>query len=175
MKEIFYGVCFVFFFILTVYDVKAEGIMVAPEEQLGVICPTGASPHKIVYNTNGGNEIQADYVSSRIPDDSSLPIPEKDGYIFDGWYYDLDLTKKVEVEEYYDIPFTPAYDSNNCIKMVTTNLYAKWAEESNGDVVFENPKTGTTLNKIFAFSLILIVICLIAIIEKFFIKKIYKI
>lgn len=91
-------------------------------------CPTGVASHEIVYNTNGGSEEEADYVSSMKPIDTSLPTPTKDGYIFAGWYYDSELTKKVDVDSYFDIPFTREYDENGCTKLVTTTLYAKWDE-----------------------------------------------
>ena len=91
-----------------------------------VQCPLGVASHEIVYNTNGGSEEKPDYVSSMKPADTSLPTPTKDGYLFAGWYYDSELTEKVDVDSYFDIPFTREYDENGCTKLVTTILYAKW-------------------------------------------------
>ena len=109
----------------------AEDVIIGPTISV-VQCPTGVASHEIVYDTNGGSEEEADYVSSMKPADTSLPTPTKDGCVFAGWYYDSELTKEVDVDSYFDIPYTREYDENECTKLVTTTLYAKWDK-----IVFE--------------------------------------
>ena len=63
-------------------------------------CPnyTGGSL-EIIYNTNGGNKLESTkYCGGCNPENQpkTLSTPTKSGYMFDGWYYDEALTKKVE-------------------------------------------------------------------------------
>lgn len=51
----------------------------------------------IIFDTNGGNDIDMINGLDNIPD--NLPIPTKDGYVFTGWYYDGDLKTPVIVGE----------------------------------------------------------------------------
>lgn len=113
----------------------------------GNICPMGVPTHKIIYNSNGGSAVENDYVSSMRPADTSLPIPTRDGYSFGGWYYDTDFTKKVDVESYFDIPFTRLYDENGCTIAATTVLYAKWLKSVTSETVVVCPM-GTSPYKI---------------------------
>ncbi len=66
----------------------------------------------VTFNTDGGSTID----SKSIKQDATvgeLPEPTKDGFVFDGWYSDKELTK--------------AYDANTKITASTT-LYAKWTK-----------------------------------------------
>ena len=62
---------------------------------VGRECAMGGAYNKVVYNTNGGNEIEPLYVASYYVEEFSFPIPVKEGYTFDGWYYDSSFTKKM--------------------------------------------------------------------------------
>lgn len=78
------------------------------------------SEHKIKFNTNGGNEI-ADAIVSYGNKVTKPTDPEKEGYIFNGWYVDSTL------ENEYDFDTEVTKD---------LTLYAKWSE---GET---NPETG---------------------------------
>ena len=58
--------------------------------------PAAAEPNKVEYVLNGGSvgdiELETTYVEYK---DLSLPVPVKDGCIFDGWYLDSEYQVKV--------------------------------------------------------------------------------
>ena len=68
------------------------------------------------YVTNGGKHLS---VESEIhvwtKDYRDLPVPVREGYTFEGWYWDLRLTQRVTGDVKVDVPVVV--------------LYAKWAEE----------------------------------------------
>ena len=68
------------------------------------------------YVTNGGKHLS---VESEIrvwtKDYRDLPVPVREGYTFEGWYWDLRLTDRVTGDVKVDVPVVV--------------LYAKWAEE----------------------------------------------
>ena len=94
-------------------------------------CPnyTGGSL-EIIYNTNGGNKLESTkYCGGCNPENQpkTLSTPTKSGYMFDGWYYDEALTKKVEGTSPSDVKSSGYYDSNGCyISNNKVTLYAKW-------------------------------------------------
>ena len=55
-----------------------------------------------------------------------LPIPVRDGYIFDGWYYDIVFTKKIEFTSSIDIKPVPKYDNKCQVGFEDIEIYAKW-------------------------------------------------
>lgn len=67
--------------------------------------------YDISFETNGGSQINS-YKDSEI---SEIIIPEREGYIFDGWYDDENLTKEINI---------PYVVSDDII------LYAKWKPKS---------------------------------------------
>ena len=79
----------------------------------GSSTPTYTTPTlTVIFNTDGGSTID----SKSIKQGSSIgeiPSPTKDGFVFDGWYSDKELTK--------------AYSTNTKITASTT-LYAKWTK-----------------------------------------------
>lgn len=75
----------------------------------------------IVFETNGGNPI-VDVVVDANDTTFELPIPQREGYVFEGWYSDVDLTN--------------AY-SLSTIPLVNITLYAKWNELIVEDDVFD--------------------------------------
>lgn len=85
----------------------------------------------IFFNTNGGDEVESIHVGIAVSPDSyqDLPIPVKDGFVFEGWYYDSKLTNKVNTISSRDISPIPKYDNNNCmIDYENIILFAKWNE-----------------------------------------------
>ncbi len=66
---------------------------------------------KISYNTDGGEKISADYVAPGKTHE--LPIPQKTGYAFDGWYLTADFTGE---------PVTSIVVEGN------VTYYAKWSK-----------------------------------------------
>ncbi len=69
--------------------------------------------HGIIFNTNGGSEVNSIFGETGDPVSEPTP-PTKTDYIFEGWYADEDLTEK------YDVVTIP----NNVI-----TVYAKWHEQ----------------------------------------------
>ena len=71
--------------------------------------------YSISYNLDGGK--LDSYVNEfKKGDEISLETPYKEGYIFDGWYLDFELTNKV----------TDKLDTSKKQNIV---LYAKWIKE----------------------------------------------
>ena len=74
------------------------------------------SEFELHYVTNGGKHLS---VESEIrvwtKDYEDLPVPVREGYTFEGWYWDLRLTDRVTGDVKVDVPVVV--------------LYAKWAEE----------------------------------------------
>lgn len=87
--------------------------------------------YSISYNLDGGK--LDSYVNEfKKGDEISLETPYKEGYIFDGWYLDFELTNKV----------TDKLDTSKKQNIV---LYAKWIKEkSNFTVTFD---TGVGINE----------------------------
>ncbi len=101
--------------------------------------------YQILYATNGGNEIESTSVCVGCAGGQyKLPIPIRNGYKFEGWYYDETLTNKVKGEYVDDVGGT---------NLSSVTIYAKWVVDSNED----NPHTGYFLN-CFAICGVLIVI-----------------
>lgn len=102
----------------------------------------------VKFNTNGGSIISnMSICTSCSPTKVVLPTPTKNGYVFQGWFADSKLTRKIE-ESTNDIT-----GANWTIKSCTnseTTIYAKWEEASK--VVFtitlvdENNSGFSTLN-----------------------------
>ena len=72
------------------------------------------------YVTNGGNHLSSETKSSAWTKDyEDLPTPVRDGYTFEGWYWDLRLTEPVTGDVKVD--------------KTTVTLYAKWSEKLGPD------------------------------------------
>ncbi len=92
-------------------------------------CPDvdGVDSKTIKFNTLGGNKIEDLIIClSCRNQDIILPVPKRNGYIFDGWYTDQSLTKKVEVvsNDLTNVEWTKAGCHNH-----QTTIYAKWKNE----------------------------------------------
>lgn len=87
--------------------------------------------YNIIFDTNGGNEIEnySICISCTPETYEDLPIPEKEGNLFDGWYYDKSFKEKVEGESTLNVKITTekVKDENGCHEIYKDiTLYAKW-------------------------------------------------
>lgn len=88
--------------------------------------------YNLVFKSEG-KEIQKMHVCIACSPDSyeDLITPEKDGYAFDGWFYDEDLKDMVTVSNSLEIEPITKKDKNNCIEgYEDITLYAKWSKAS---------------------------------------------
>lgn len=76
--------------------------------------------YKVIYNVQGGKELPND-VYSEEDDLSELPTPEREGFVFDGWYCDDKLVTSVPagtgdvtlVAHWKEITYTLSFVTNN--------------------------------------------------------------
>lgn len=81
--------------------------------------PGTRDDYTLHYVTNGGNHLSSETKSSSWTKDyEDLPIPVRDGYTFEGWYWDLRLTEPVT--------------GDVKVNKTTVTLYAKWSGGSYG-------------------------------------------
>ncbi len=90
----------------------------------------GVSTYTVKFDTNGGNEIKS-VKAKRNAVITAPTAPVKDGYTFEGWYSDKELTQK------YDF-------SSKIIKGIT--LYAKWTENAKVSILLTIGKKDATIN-----------------------------
>lgn len=76
-------------------------------------CTKEEVEYTIVFNTMGGEPV--DPIVAGYLDPITLPIPQRDGYIFVGWYNDASYTGEIELYAMVDMDFI---------------LYAKWEPQS---------------------------------------------
>ena len=89
---------------------------------------SGGSFH-VNFVVNGGEELPNMLVGIACSPDSylDLPIPVRDGYNFDGWYYDKDFTKKIDFTNSIDFKPISKFDNKKCqIGFEDIEIYAKW-------------------------------------------------
>ena len=66
-------------------------------------------------------------IIGRVDTYEELPVPIRKGYSFDGWYYDKDLTKKIDFTNTIDFSPIPEYDKHKChVGYKDIEIYAKW-------------------------------------------------
>ena len=88
--------------------------------------------YRVIYETNGGNKLQDGYVGingvySINTKDSLIQTPTKEGYIFEGWYYDEELTKRVTATTVKGVVEQQTGGIVNCgINNLSVVIYAKW-------------------------------------------------
>ena len=96
----------------------------------------------VTFNTNGGSKIEKATVNILDKKVHKIPESKKDGYVFDGWYYDSALTKKVETSYLEELKYTPKYDEYGC--PIDTgceeniDIYAKWTIDMSDMCVVSN-------------------------------------
>ena len=90
--------------------------------------------YNIIFNTNGGEEISDMHVCIACPPDAyeTIPIPQREGYEFGGWYYDKKLTYEIGTDSSLYVNPDPEYVKEECIIGYNdVNLYAKWIKINN--------------------------------------------
>lgn len=81
--------------------------------------PGTRDDYTLHYVTNGGKHLSSETKSSSWTKDyEDLPTPVRDGYSFEGWYWDLRLTEPVTGDVKVD--------------KTTVTLYAKWSNDNYG-------------------------------------------
>lgn len=88
---------------------------------------TGTEEITITFNSNGGSEIE-DLVIDADTSNINLPEPTRDGYVFDGWFFDEGLTD----------PFAIA----GLLTNQSPTLYAKWIEDEEATVTITFESNG---------------------------------
>ena len=118
---------------VSISDLEApEGYVLTAAEELPIedgcvsvavrkVIQTGGSSssrkYSLKYDTNEGNPISSERKSRKWTKDfEGLPVPTRKGYAFAGWYYNEELTKKVE--------------DDVAVDATTVTLYAKWVRVS---------------------------------------------
>lgn len=92
------------------------------KESSGSGTGSGVTMYTLSFETNGGSAVASVLKIRNTTVDLSKYITQKDGYSFDGWHTDKELTQKVE-----------------SVKITSdTVLYAKWAVGNNGKVPTPN-------------------------------------
>lgn len=129
MKKIVYGILILIVVVATILlIIKFSDDEEKPVKKEECHSISGGS-FSLVFNTDSENSLSSIHVCIACPPDAyvEIPVVQKEGYIFDGWYYDKELTKKVNATTTLDITPQPIYEQEKCIvgyKDVT--LYAKW-------------------------------------------------
>lgn len=105
----------------TFHDVTANHTISATFDRSSSGGGTGTrDDYTLHYVTNGGKHLSSETKSSSWTKDyEDLPIPVRDGYTFEGWYWDLRLTEPVTGDVKVD--------------KTTVTLYAKWSEKLGPD------------------------------------------
>lgn len=118
-----------------------------------LIRPDGKKEYIVRYHDDSvKNKIYNDETKK-----SLLEEPKKDGFIFDGWYYDKDFTKKVEVK------YIDEFDASVLSENKVLDLYAKWSvDESTLEKDDKGSNDMLVVGGILIFVLVLIlIICII--------------
>lgn len=112
---------------------KINVTLYAKWEKLDCPIMEGGTGTFFQFETNGGNKIDVISIchtcGNSLDDwqNTTLPIPSKNGYIFDGWYANKSLKTKVESIKDSNIIFDRKLDEDECSDgSWYTTLYAKW-------------------------------------------------
>lgn len=85
----------------------------------------------INFDTGCDNKVGSLSVCIGCPPEAydELPIPKRDNYVFEGWYYDKNFEKKVEVKNTMNITPVPFKNDKGCVvDYQDITLYAKWSK-----------------------------------------------
>ncbi len=96
----------------------------------------GTSSYTIKFETNGGNTVKSQSVSKN-KTVTEPTAPTKDGYTFDGWYTDAELTISYD----FDTKVTKSF-----------KLYAKWTENKTEEKSDETDRTETPDAEVIPFT-----------------------
>lgn len=95
-------------------------------------CPTVEEDKKqfnIILNPNGGILTGETKINQCVECDTntSIEIPTRDGYIFEGWFYDKAFSKQLTGNSSNRVEVNPKHDSQYCVSGYNdVYLYAKW-------------------------------------------------
>lgn len=113
-------------------------------------CPTVAIDKKqfnIILNPNGGVLSGETRINQCVDCDTNvaITIPTREGYIFEGWYYDKAFSKILTGNSSNRVEVNPKHDSQYCVSGYNdVYLYAKWK--------LDESKTSTTTTGIYEHS-----------------------
>ena len=130
MKKIIYGIIILIIIVGTgILMVKLNTKNEEPQEEKEPCYSITGGGFTISFNTNSNIKLEDMSVCIACAPNTyeDLPVPERLGYTFEGWYYDEELTNKLEAKNTLDITPIPIYKQENCIsgyKNIT--LHAKW-------------------------------------------------
>ena len=83
--------------------------------------------YKLNFVTNSNKSIASIDTCANCDKVSVMPVPEKQGFIFAGWYYDERFNKRFEGTTTKDVKYLEKYDINGCIiGYEDITLYARW-------------------------------------------------
>ena len=84
----------------------------------------------ILFDTNGGEKIESMSVCIACAPDTykDIPTPKREGYIFQGWYYDTRFIRKVESKNSIDIKIIPKKKEGCTVGYQDITLHAKWSK-----------------------------------------------
>ena len=91
---------------------------------------TGGS-FSLIFETDSNNKLDTMSICIACAPDTykDIPKPSKDGYDFEGWYYDKEFKTKVEVTNTKDITPIPIKDKDCITGYQDITLYAKWKKK----------------------------------------------
>lgn len=107
-------------------------LIIKPKSEEKKCEPIVGGSFTIHYNSLGGNDIEDAKVCVACSPDSyeDLPTPEKEGYVFDGWYFDRFLKRRVSGTSTLSISPRKSVNEEGCeIGYKDIFLYAKWVKE----------------------------------------------
>ncbi len=93
------------------------------------VVPDDKKQFNIILNPNGGAINGETKINQCVECDSntSIAIPTRDGYIFEGWYYDKAFSKQLTGNSSNRVEVSPKHDSQYCVSGYNdVYLYAKW-------------------------------------------------
>ena len=114
---------------------------------------TGGS-FSLIFETDSNNKIDTMSICIACSPDSykEIPKPSKDGYDFDGGYYDKEFKTKVEATNTIDITPIPIKDKDCITGYQDITLYAKWKKKEeqpiqNREVTNTNTQVNNNVTK----------------------------
>ena len=114
------------------YDIDPPNVTSAIGELNDSYCAVSASYLMHFYTNGHGNVENASAMISELP---NMPTLSATGFVFNGWYADQALTKKVK--DYNDLILYTTKDSYGCGHL-GTNVYAKWTPVSTNNTMCSN-------------------------------------
>ena len=124
------------------YKTKVDEVNYVVEGDVEFFAKWKINSYTITFATNGGEEI--DPITKNFNSTIAIDDPEREGYIFSGWYLDAALTKPFDM-------VVPSSDTTVYAKWIACELtitFDKNSEEAVGEMEVQTIKTNATLNQI---------------------------